>query len=68
MIHRFIDAEQKRNYDGSYGWKRYYTIREIYEWLDDKLEEYPKVLTNLTVGTSYQNRTIRAVKLSNKPV
>lgn len=65
---RLIDSEQKRSYQKGYGWERYYTISEIYRWLDDKLAEYPEILTDLTVGTSFENRTIRAVRLSQKQV
>lgn len=32
------------------------------------LEQYPDVLTNYDFGNSYENRTIRAVKLSKKQV
>lgn len=32
------------------------------------LEEFPNVLTNYNFGYSYENRTLRAVKLSHKAV
>lgn len=65
---RFIDTEQRRNYQPGYGWTHYYTVTEIYGWLDDLLEKYPNVLTDFTIGSSFENRTIRAIKLSHKPV
>lgn len=66
MGHRFIDNEQPRIYSSVFGWKAYYRLGTIYEWLDEQIEKYPQLLTNLTVGKSYQGRAIRAVKLSHK--
>lgn len=37
-------------------------------WLDGMLLEYSTILTELEVGKTYQNRTIRAVRLSHKEV
>lgn len=65
---RLIDNEESVNYAGEFGWKAYYTLEQIYAWLDEKLLQYPNVLTNYTVGTSYEGRTIRAVKFSKKSV
>lgn len=66
---RLIDDEQpKYGSRGTYGWERYYNLHDIYSWLDQMLEQYPNSLTNYNFGTSYENRTIRAVKLSMKKV
>lgn len=67
-LHRFIDNEQPRISASTFGWKAYYRLETIYQWLDDQIRTYPKLLTNLTVGQSYEGRTIRAVKLSYKKV
>jgi len=49
-----------------FGWESYYSFEEIYDWLDELLEQYPTILTSHLVGYSYENREIRAVKLSHK--
>lgn len=64
---RLIDDEQpKYSTRGTFGWEKYYDLNSIYSWLNQMLEQYPNSLTNYNFGTSYENRTIRAVKLSMK--
>lgn len=63
-----IDNEQPATRASDFGWTAYHNLDKIYEWLDEQLITYPNLLTNLTVGLSYQNRTIRAVRLSQKAV
>lgn len=52
----------------SFGWKKYYDLEEIYNFLDQLIEQYSKILTNIDYGKSYENRTLRAIKVSHKPV
>lgn len=69
LAHRLIDNEQpKYSTRGTFGWEKYYDLPEIYKWLDQMLEQYPNILTNYNFGKSYENRTLRAVKLSKKQV
>lgn len=49
-------------------WARYSTLDEIYEWLDEILVTHSDVLESILIGTSYQGRPIRGVKLSYKAV
>lgn len=66
---RLIDAEQPQNLTRTeFGWTQYHNLEEIYAWLDGLLEKHSDVLTNYNYGTSYENRTLRAVKLSHKEV
>lgn len=65
---RLIDAEQRSTQSTSFDWTSYQTLESIYQWLDDQLLDYPAILTGLDVGESYENRTIRAVRLSHKAV
>lgn len=46
----------------------YHNLSDIYAWLDQILEEYPRVLTPYNVGYSFEGRTIRGLRLSYKPV
>lgn len=67
---RLIDDEQPNDLDDAYdfGWKKYNDLDKIYKWLDHLLEKHPNVLTNYNYGTSYEGRTLRAVKVSHKKV
>lgn len=51
-----------------FGWTQYYNLEQIYEWLDWLLVANESVLTNIDIGLSYENRMIRAVRLSQKAV
>jgi hypothetical protein len=39
---------------------------QIYAWLDSLVDNYPEVVTPITVGRSYEGRQIRGVKVSFK--
>lgn len=67
-IHRLIDTEQPSTIPLQLGWKAYYTLQQINDWLDEQLLAHPDILTNLTVGKSYEGRTIRAIKLAHNSV
>lgn len=71
QIHRLLDQEQNTmsmSSDGGYGWKQYYNLSDIYNWLDQMLEKYPHLLTHYNYGKSYEGRPLRAVKISHKKV
>lgn len=64
-----IDVEQpKFSSRTTFGWKKYYDLNDIYKWLDQMITNYPNELKNYDIGKSYENRTIRAIKLSRKEV
>lgn len=66
---RLIDGEQPKFLArNSFGWKKYYDLTDIYNWLDQMLSRYPDDLTNYDIGKSHEKRNIRAVKLSRKSV
>lgn len=63
-----IDEEQSEvSTRAAFGWKQYYKIDDIYEWLDQMLRRYPRELTNYNIGKTHEKRTIRAIKLSIRP-
>jgi len=66
-VQRLIDLENNtvRQLE-NFGWTSYYTYTEIYEWIDSLLLEYPDILTSHLVGSSFEGRQIRAVRLSRK--
>lgn len=63
-----IDQENPVNYPESLSWNAYYNLEKIYTWLDEKIAQYPKILTNHIVGKSFLGEDIRAVLLSHKSV
>lgn len=64
-----IDEEQPDfSSRADFGWTQYYNLEDIYSWLDQLLKQYPDVLKNYNYGKSYEGRTLRAVKVSHKPV
>ncbi|KAJ6649863.1 Zinc carboxypeptidase A 1 [Pseudolycoriella hygida] len=66
-IQKLIDAESPlRQSREAFGWENYHTLDEINAWLDGLLISYPDILSVHHVGYSYQNREIRAIKLSHK--
>lgn len=67
-MHRLIDTELQGKEPNVFNWKSYGTFDEINSWLDEKLKEHPTLLTNQIIGTTYNKRPIRVIKLSAKPV
>ncbi|KAJ6648916.1 Zinc carboxypeptidase A 1 [Pseudolycoriella hygida] len=68
-VQRLIDLESNSTREGTmedFGWTSYHTHSEIYAWLDTLLLQYPTILTNYYVGSSFEGRQIRAVRLSRK--
>ncbi|XP_023166118.1 zinc carboxypeptidase [Drosophila hydei] len=70
-VQKLIDDEQVSSRDsGTFGWKQYYELAEIYEWLDNIFSTYPDVTEEFSIGKSYEGRDIRGIKIShgsNKP-
>jgi len=66
-IQDLIDSETPEKLPrAGFGCESYHTLDEINSWLDELLELYPNILSAHHVGYSYQNREIRAIKLSHK--
>lgn len=68
-VQQLIDEEQPESPSrATFGWQRYYDLNDIYKWLDQMLKQYSNELTNYEIGKSYEGRTIRAIRVSRKPV
>jgi len=65
-LQTLIDAETPAIQPRAFGWTAYNNYTDIYNWLDELLDTYPTILTSHIVGTTYQGRPIRAIKLSHK--
>ncbi|KAM4748926.1 carboxypeptidase A1-like [Rhinophrynus dorsalis] len=54
----------------SFSYSTYHTLDEIYSWIDILIAEYPKLVSRINIGQSYEGRPIYALKFStggNKP-
>jgi len=66
-VQHLIDTERpKVRPKADFNWTDYYTLEEIYDWLDSLVATYPDVVTPLSLGRSYEGREIRGVKVSFK--
>ncbi|KFB45620.1 zinc carboxypeptidase [Anopheles sinensis] len=64
---KVIDAERpNRSTRATFGWTDYYTVEEIYAWMDEIVAQNPSILTGSVYGKSYEGRDLKAIKLSQK--
>lgn len=49
---------------GSFSWKRYHSLEQIHAWLGSLERRYPEVVSIIDVGSSYENRKLRGVRIS----
>lgn len=49
-----------------FGWKNFYHLDTIYSWLDTLADKYGDIITPLNIGTSYEGRPMKGVKLSHR--
>jgi hypothetical protein len=49
-------------------WTKYHSLDTIYQWLDTLKTAFPNFITVQTIGSSYERRDIKLVKLSKKQV
>lgn len=67
VVFRDIDKESissRRRRKATPDWTGYLTLEEIYEWLDSLVVDYPGVVESFKVGTSFEGRDIRGVKVN----
>ncbi|XP_047994290.1 zinc carboxypeptidase-like [Leguminivora glycinivorella] len=46
-------------------WDAYYSLEDIYSWLDDLVTAYPDIVTEIIGGGSYEGRDIKGIKISH---
>lgn len=47
------------------GWDSYYTLDEIYAWLDDLVAAYPDLTSIIIGGKSHEGHDIKGIKISH---
>ncbi|XP_050099673.1 zinc carboxypeptidase-like [Anopheles aquasalis] len=66
-VQQLIDNESSvKSKRETFGWEAYYTLEEMYSWIDELVAQYPNILSVSTIGQSYEGRELKAVKLSYK--
>lgn len=68
VLRRKFDNEQPKIKPRTVSWTAYYTLEEIYEWLDELAATYPDKITVVEGGSSYEGRKIKGVVLSTNAV
>ncbi|XP_047998835.1 zinc carboxypeptidase-like [Leguminivora glycinivorella] len=70
-VQEFIDKQTIKRYTrneiGSMTWNAYYSLEDIYAWLDDVVAQYPDVATKVIGGQTYEGREIVGIKISHGP-
>lgn len=66
-----IDNERPKKVpkaNGELNWVDYHSYDDIYAWLDALRLEFPEYITIETIGTTFEGRPLKLVKLSKQPV
>lgn len=48
-----------------FDWSRYWNLDEINAWMDSLVISYPEAVSAFSIGTSFENREIRGVKINS---
>jgi Zinc carboxypeptidase len=59
-----LDNEQPRRRKSELDWTRYWTLDEIYNWLQHLVAIHPNDVTLINVGTSYEGREMLGVRVN----
>ncbi|CAF4074389.1 unnamed protein product, partial [Rotaria sp. Silwood1] len=51
-----------------FAYDKYHSVDEIHAWIDQMASTYPTLATPFTVGKSYENRDMKALKISSSKV
>lgn len=66
-LQELVDNEQPvRSARAGFDWTTYHTLEEMYTWFDELVAQHGSFLTIESYGTSYENREMKAIKLSKK--
>ncbi|XP_037963200.2 zinc carboxypeptidase A 1 isoform X1 [Plutella xylostella] len=47
----------------TFNWKSYARLDDIYAWMDDLTQEFPREVTVFNIGTTYEGRQIKAARV-----
>lgn len=56
-----------RNVAGDFSFTTYHDLNEIYAWLDQLAGLYPDIVSTFQIGTTFEGRPIRGIKIDYHP-
>lgn len=71
IISRLMDDELPKKMpkaNGQLNWTEYHNYADIYAWLDSIQSEFPGFISIEQLGTTYESRPLKLVKLSKQQV
>ncbi|KAJ8686600.1 hypothetical protein QAD02_022394 [Eretmocerus hayati] len=66
-VQKLIDEENPQIETSEFGWKKYYTLEQIYDWLESLQKKYPGKVEVVIGGSTYEGRDIKGIKISFGP-
>ncbi|XP_063366099.1 zinc carboxypeptidase-like [Cydia amplana] len=68
-VQEFIEKQTIKHYSrnniGSMTWDAYYSLEDIYAWIDDVVAQFPDIATKVIGGQTYEGREIVGIKISH---
>ncbi|CAF3428507.1 unnamed protein product [Rotaria socialis] len=62
LIHKLMPSYENV---GAFAYDKYHPIEEIHAWIDTMVQTYPSLATSFIVGTSYEKRQMKGLKISS---
>uniref|UniRef100_A0A1I8P7Y9 Peptidase M14 domain-containing protein n=1 Tax=Stomoxys calcitrans TaxID=35570 RepID=A0A1I8P7Y9_STOCA len=66
-LQKLIDDSLPKTRSTGMEWTKFHNLDDIYEFVDNLASSFPTTITPFTIGYSYENRPIKAIKISHKP-
>ncbi|XP_075150088.1 zinc carboxypeptidase-like [Haematobia irritans] len=65
-LQKVIEDSLPRTRRSGLEWTQFHMLEDIYDFIDNLTQAYPTTITPYTIGYSYENRPIKAIKISHK--
>lgn len=65
-----MQSSRTNSRDSSYlslNWEQYYSLDQIYNWLDEVEAAHPDIVKTVVMGNSIENRLIKGIVINYKP-
>ncbi|XP_059220287.1 zinc carboxypeptidase [Stomoxys calcitrans] len=66
-LQKVIEDSLPRTRSSGMEWTQYHMLDDIYDFVDNLTQSHASIITPYTIGYSYENRPIKAIKISHKP-
>jgi hypothetical protein len=68
MFNKENQDPKRRKNANEMNWIEYHSVETIHNWMDSIEEEFSSFVNVSTIGTSYEGRPLKLLKLSKKQV